>query len=164
VQTFKDIIQNPADQRAESAAAGIEVDRKIVEIDSKLRLIDGIMDGIAEDYPLLYSQYGFDRRIDNNASGIGTPDVVEVIEDGSIEVIYDVPYLASRSFKLKNNGSLPVQWGLSTSATAFSNPSFTLDGGSTSNLLSSSLASDGNFLLVNNLQSVDITVELTIDE
>ena len=164
VQTFKQIIQNPADQRAESAAAGIEVDKKIVEIDSRLRLIDGIMDGIAEDYPTLYNQYFFDRRIDDNASGVGTPDVVELIEKGSTEMIYEVPYLSSRTFKLKNKGTASIQWGLSSAADAFSGASYPIDGGQTSSFLSSTFGTEGNYLLVSNPQSVDITVELTIDE
>ena len=164
VLDFKSIIQNPADQRSESVAAGIEVDRKIVEIDNKLRIIDSIMDGIEEDYPVLYNQYFFDRRIDDNASGVGTPDVIEVIEKGSIEVIYDVPYLASRKFILKNTGSAPLEWGLSTSATSFTNPALSIDGGATSSFLSSSLGTEGNLLLVKNPQTVDITVELTIEE
>ncbi len=102
--------------------------------------------------------------IDDNASGTGDPDVTEVIEAGGLESIFEIDYLAGRSFQLKNKGTVDLSWGLSDADNAATNPLLSIAAGASSTKLSSTLAPSGKFLLVKNTTTSDATVELTVLE
>ena len=110
IGNFKIYLQQPSDQRAESAASGRAVEKAITEIDAMLLVIDGLMATIAEDEPVLFDQYRLDRMIDDNASGPGTPpDVTTSLDPGIYIAVLDIPYLASRNFKAKNDSEINLQ-------------------------------------------------------
>lgn len=162
IAAYSSVIQDPADQRSLSAAALVEANKQTDVIDNNLKIIDAIMQAIAPQFSLLYNQYKFDRLIDDNASSHGEPDVIEVVQANSLESIFTAPYNPVQKFKLKNTGSEKVLWGLSESDAAATSPLQELNAGSTSEQLSSSLADGGDFLVVQNQNAQDITVELTL--
>lgn len=166
VSEFKLAIQNPGDARSISSSAGIQVDECIEDIDELLSIMDGIMATQASSQPLLYNQYLFDRKIDDNSTdGGGTPpDVTLTIGPGQTVVAYTVPYLPSRGFKAKNNSVDPINWGLSTSETTITNPVKILSGNSTSNLLTPTLGPEGDKIVFQNTGTNPVDIELTIVE
>lgn len=164
VTSFEDLLQEPADKRSEGVAAGKEAETKIKEIDNQLKIIDGVMGAFRTSNSLLFNQYNADRLIDDNAAGIGTPDVIETIEAGTVESIFNIPFVAERKFKLNNTSSESIEWGLSEDATNPTNSLRTLEPNSVSELRSGSLASSGDFLIIRNPSAVDIIVEMTIVE
>jgi len=161
---FQDYIQNPAIKKSETGAAGLEVDKRINDINHLLLIMDGIMDAIATDFPLLYNQYYLDRAIDDNASGTSTPDVSTTIAANSTVSVLTLAYLAGRSFKAKNLGGAVIKWGLSTATDSFSNGSSNLDAGAISTKLSSTLSPAGDNLVFKNESSDAIDIEVTIIE
>ena len=164
ISAFSDSIQEPADKRSEGKAALLEAEKQSDTVDKELKMTDGIMLAISNQHSLLYNQYKADRLIDDNAAGVGSPDVIEIIEAGNIESIYNVPYNPSRSFTIKNNGTVDLLWGLSDSETSATNPLQTLAAGASSTKLSSTLAANGDFVLLQNVNATDAEVELTIIE
>lgn len=114
--------------------------------------------------PLLYNQYRADRLIDDNAAGHSDPDVSLTIAPNSVQVIYEVQYLAARKFKLQNRGTESIEWGLSDDADTATNPLTSLAANSLSERLSTTLAPSGAYLLVRNSSNVAIDLELSIIE
>jgi hypothetical protein len=161
---YRASIQTPADQRGESAAAGLEVDKKIIELDGSLRILDSLMESIRVDNSLLYNNYQANRLIDDNASGNTTPDVAVTVAAASTIVLYRVPYNSGRSFRVSNKGNDAILVGLSADAASFTNRNFTLDAKGETNKLSSTLAKDGDFLLVQNTSTNSVDVELRVIE
>lgn len=164
ILAYRDILQEPADKRSESKAALESAFAQTYIIGDTLKIIDGIMLAISSSHSMLYLQYQADRLIDDNAGGIGSPDVVEIIEAGNVENIFNIPYLAGRSFKLKNKGTVDLKWGLSTDPATPTSPLQLITAGSISTKQSDTLAPDGDFLLVQNANPTDAEVELTIIE
>ena len=164
ITAFEDLLQEPADRRSEGVAAGKDAETKIVEIDKQLTIIDGVMTSFRTSNSLLYNQYNADRLIDDNAAGIGTPDVVEPIEAGTIESIYNIPYVDSRKFKLNNTSSETIEWGLSDDASNPTNSLVSINPNTISELRSDTLAPSGDFLIIRNTSTVDVIVEMTIVE
>ena len=126
ITTFEDLIQEPADRRSEGVAASKFAIIKIMEMGAHLDILDGVVDAFRTSNPMLFDQYHADRLIDDNAAGVGTPDVTETIEAGTIESIYQIPYLDSRKFKLNNTSAETIEWGLSADATNSTNSLRTL--------------------------------------
>lgn len=164
VGNFKEIMQNPADQRAESSAAGMRVDTIMTSIDNLLIIIDGLMATVAITLPNLYNQYLLDRSIDDSTSGGTAPDFTGMVAGNSFQEIMTLPYSAGRSFKAKNNGAEPLNWCLSTDPLLFTTPPKTLAAGATSTLLSSTLAPNGDILLFENTSPDAIEIEITVIE
>jgi len=164
VTTFKTAIQDPADKRSEGKAAYEVAEVKVDEIDETLKITDAIMLAVREEHELLYNQYRADRLIDDNASGISTPDVIEVIESGNVETLFEIPYLESRSFKLNNKGNEPLQWALSVDGTNPSGDWQSINANTSSTLQSRTLGPEGDLLIVSNPGDADATVELTLIE
>lgn len=158
-------VENPDEQRSENRAYREAFEKLMDAIDKQLEIMDNLMATFALSKPILYNQYKFDRLIDDNASGGATPPDVEVtIAPGTFSHVLTYPYLAGRSFKAKNLGADQILWGLSTLDTAFTNPPNTLDGGSTSTKLSSTLAPDGDLLLFQNPSANPVSIEVTVLE
>lgn len=162
---FRASIENPDEQRSENRAYREAFEKLMDGMDAQLELMDNLMATFAISKPILYNQYKFDRLIDDNASGGATPPDIEItIAPGTFEHVLTYPYLAGRSFKAKNLGADQILWGLSTLDTEFTNPSSTLDGGSTSTKLSSTLGPDGDILLFQNPSANPISIEVTVLE
>ena len=164
VAAFKDTIQDPADRRSEGKAAFQEAERKVDEIDDTLAITDALMLALSADFSQLYDQYRADRLIDDNASGVSSPDVIELIAAGTTETLFEVPYLASRSFKLKNTSQQEVLWALSSDGSTPVSEWQRLAANTSSTLQSSTLGNSGDLLIVNNPGGTDVTVELTVIE
>lgn len=164
VSKFRDSIQSPADQRSESAAAGIEVDNKMIEIDNTLLLIDALMDTQSLDQPLLYNKYYADRAIDDNASGNAKPDVNIIIPANSFAILYKIPYSASRQFRLNNKGAGTILWGLSISESEFTFETNQVDAKSESIKQSKTLAPTGDILMAKNTGVMAIEVDVYVIE
>jgi hypothetical protein len=62
------------------------------------------------------------------------------------------------------HGTESINWSLSNVEGSVSNPPTSLGPGATSNLLSSTLAPNGDFLLFENTSGVAIEIELTVVE
>lgn len=164
IDTYKTTIQEPADQRGAIKSANQEAERQLPVVDAKLDVVDAIMQAISPSHSLLYNQYRADRLIDDNASGISDPDVTQIIGANTLRAILNEPYQASRKFRLVNNGTVEILWGLSSSDTEVTHPLVKLAPDASSTLLSSTLAPDGNFLLVKNETSLPTEVDLYIVE
>lgn len=165
IDVYENYIQRPTTERTDAAAMGRAVDADIVKIDGILRVIDGMMDAVAEDEPILYDQYKFSRQIIDNASGGTTPpDITLTLEPNSFTNVYTIPYVASRSFKAKNLSDYPLLWGLSNVPESFSNPTHDLEAGAVSTKLSSTLGPDCDFLVFQNPNPASANIEITIME
>jgi len=161
---YKAMIQKPGDESAESLAAGKLVDVAIDQCDTHLRVIDGIMQAISEEFPLLFLQYQADRAIDNETGGSPStaPDYIVILPPLIHTLILDMPYNEYQRFIAENKGMAIVQWGLSYVNNAFIGSPVNLNAGAKSNLLSSTLGVGGNFLVFFNSTPNPITVEVTI--
>ncbi len=164
ITAYKNLIQIPGDESAESQAAGEHVDMAIAKCDAHLLIIDGVMQAVAEQHSLLFLQYRADRAIDDETGGSPStpPNFIVTLQPNIYTQILSMPYNPTQRFKAKNTGADVVQWALSTSNAAFSTPPTPLAAGAESNLLSSSLAPNGDSLLFLNPTTNPITVEVTI--
>jgi hypothetical protein len=163
ISKYKLSLQTPADQRGESEAAGIAVDAKIIEIDSSLDILDALMETQRIDQTFLYNKYNADRSIDDNATNNSSPDVTISIDPG-IKAIYTVPYNAGRSFRLRNNSADAINYSLSASAIAFSEPATALEGNAETEKLSTNIATKGEFFVIENTSLNKVDVDLWVKE
>jgi hypothetical protein len=163
VTKFKTSIQAPADQRGESASAGMGVDAKIAEIDTQLDILDSLMETQKIDLPLLYNKYQADRAIDNNAASNSPADVTMDLAPGFTS-LYNVPYNSGRSFRLRNNGADAINYGLSADKNSFTGTLHNLMGKTETNKLSSNIGDKGDFFVVENPNANTITADLWITE
>lgn len=162
---YHELYQNPAHQRSEGRSYGVAVETSINEIDNILALIDALMATVSITHTILYNNYKYDRMIDDMGTGSSTPpDIVVAIAPLSIQNVYTIQYLTSRSFKVKNLSNEPLKWCLSTSETSFSTPPHDLFPKSTSDKLSGTLAPEGDFLLFQNETANPVNIEITISE
>lgn len=166
VNAYMASLEITGEQKAVKVAAGQGVDRMIAEIDELLQnSIDPIMKASSITLVDLYNQYKNVRKIDDYSGGGGTPpDVVLTIPPTTIMEALTTAYLPSRSFKIKNNGSDTLNWGLSNNNLTFSNPPHQVNAGDISTKLSSTLAPDGDYLLVENTSANTAVVEITVLE
>lgn len=167
ITAFKQFMPSTGDQKAESASNAVNVEKTLELIDELLVTLDYLMRIIITSHPVLYYQYLFDRKIDDNISGGSTtPDVVLTIAPGVFQNVLTVPFLSSRSFKAKNLSADTINWGLSTLATSFTDIVHTVDGGAESIKLSSTLAPSGvgDIVLFQNTSANPIDIELTVLE
>jgi hypothetical protein len=163
ISKYKLSLQTPADQRGESVAAGLAVDAKIIELNASLDILDALMDTQRVDQTLLYNKYQADRAIDDNATSNTPPDVIQTIDPGFI-TIYTVPYNASRSFRIRNKSAETINYSLSNSITAFEETPTKLLPNAEINKLSSTLATKGDNLLIENPNASSVEIELWVME
>jgi hypothetical protein len=160
---YKSYIQAPADQRSESEAAGIAVDIKIKETDATLELIDALIETQRQDQAQLYNKYQGDRGIDDNATANTKPDVEITIQPGFTK-LYNVPYLAGRRFKVRNESQVPLNYSLSMDPNSFTGTINQLAASSESTKLSSNLNTDGDWLVAENPNTVPMDIKVWIIE
>ena len=172
IVAFKDVLQEPADRRGEGHAAFQQADDQMVVIQKRLKTIDAVMQAIRLEHSQLFYHYKANRRIDDNATGHnggggdndGLPEVTELIEANGEESIYEIAYLPSRVFELRNLGNVPLEWGLSDNEQQATFPLKPLAGNASAQFQSDNLAPSGNFVFVRNGSAEDATVELRIIE
>ena len=166
VNAFHGYISRTTEERDEKKAAGEMFDVEMKASDAILRIIDGIMLTQKDAFPMLYLQYISARSIDDMTGGgsPGVPDFEFTVAPGSFHTGVNLPYNADRRFKAKNLSVEPINWSLSTAEASFSNPPTVLGAGDTSNLLSVTLAPDGDFLIFENTSPIAIDIELTVEE
>ncbi len=164
ITSFKNVIQEPADKRSEGKSAFVEADEKASKIGDTLLITDAVMLAISEEHSLLYGQYRANRLIDDNASGQSNPDIIEIIEAATTEILYEVPYLESRSFKLNNPSSESLRWALSEDGENPIEEWQSVPAGASSTRQSSTLGINGSSLIVNNPGATNAQVELSVIE
>lgn len=164
VQAFDNFLQAPKDEKFEIVGAGKLVDKCIAECDEILQQVDALMETQVDNFPLLYLQYQGDRSIDDETGGSSPtpPDYVVSLAPNVFTEILTIPYNATQRFKAKNNGQADVNWSLSINNTSFSTPPIMLNAGAESNVLSSTLAPNGDILLFYNPSPAAIIVEVTL--
>jgi hypothetical protein len=151
------------EKKAVKVAAGKEVDKLMLEADRQLNgIIDPIITSSNTKMYTLFTQYQNVRLIDDQASGISTPDFREILEPGTFKVITTLPYTSTRGFKVKNKGMNPINWGLSTAADAFTNAIQVINSKSTSTKLSATLGKLGDILLMHNPTDIPISIEVSV--
>ena len=169
ITNYRNVIQDPADRRSEGAAAYLQAEKQVANIDASLRITDAIMMAISPSHSQLHLQYLADRRIDDNSAGNDgggntPPDVVEVIEANTVESIFTIAYVAERNFSLRNTSALPIEWGISTNENQPTHPLIPLAPNTTVVRASGALGPDGDFVIIRNPNPNDVTVELTVVE
>lgn len=160
---YRSYIGQPGDERSQSAAALLMSEKFFGLVDDQLEMIDSLMQTVSVLHEALYLQYTFDRMIDDTGSNTPTPpDYAVTIDAGATVLVAELPYLANRLFKAKNLSADDVQWSLSTVNNAFSTPPHTVPANSISNKRSDTLASNGNFLVFQNLSANSVEIEVTV--
>lgn len=166
VNNFKSILQDPKDERAESAAAGNKVDKAIKEAEEILTVIDSLMATQAIDNDFLYLHYLNTRKIDDDLGGGSPqlPDFTLTLAPMVPTTGFDLPYNATQRIRVKNLGSDFVEWSLSTEPNAFipENTVIVVPANETTTYLSSTIGPQGNFLVLINKGTLPATVEVTL--
>ena len=105
---FYTVIQKPKDQISEQSIVREEIDALVIDLDKILNTKLDIAVSIFQfSNPSLYSLYQNARSIDDAGSPTN-PDYEGDIDPNTILAVANIPYLGSRTFKLKNTGTVPL--------------------------------------------------------
>jgi hypothetical protein len=150
---YYSVIQKPKDQISNQSIVRKEIDVLVFEIRTILKTkLDIAMSLFQFSNPSLYSLYQNARSIDDTSSPT-LPDYEGTVPAGVILSVANIPYIAGRSFKLKNTGTEMLQLSLSATPGTMEGAIISAPaGGETPFTLSSALNSDvnANFLNVQN--------------
>ncbi len=158
------LIQQPQDQAGQRSQAIIEIDAIFQKMDillkDKLDFIAAVLAGIN---PTVYGLYQQARVIDD--TGASTPPTyIGEVNPGEIVQIASLVYNANRSFRMKNEGTDSLKFGLSDDGLTIILPGVTVTGGNQSTRLSSTLAPTGGHLLVENIGVVAGSFKVWVEE
>jgi hypothetical protein len=161
INNYKNILTDTKFARREKVSSRRKLTEAIAECDKVVKIISGIMEALAESHDFLYLQFKRNLRIGKSGGGKGKkPDFEEEISPGEVALIADMPYDKKRSFKMRNQSKASLKWGLSQSETEFTSPAHILKPNTTSQKLSSTLAPNGNFLLIENLSETSAKIQI----
>mgnify|MGYP003582970268 CR=1 FL=1 len=151
---FYNVIQKPKDQISEQSIVREEIDVLVTDIDKILYTkLDVAVSIFQFSNPSLYSAYQNARSIDDT-SATTTPDYEGDITPSTILALANIPYLGSRTFRLKNTGTVPLVLSLSNNSSIIQGAFVTIAPGVESiNYTSLMLNADvtaNNILLQNN--------------
>lgn len=165
LEIFWNYIQRPKEMLSERANAGVRVDQLFEELDLLLnQKLDFIMGYYESDNFSLYNLYSMARNIDSTGA-VQQPDYSGIAQPGMITEIAIIPYLSSRGFDIENrttNSSL--SFGLCTISSSIEGTPVEVAGGETRTRLSSSLADNGDYVVINNTGSTPIEYRIWINE
>ena len=165
INNYKNALIETKFARKEKVNGRKKYSETLLECDKILNIISSIMKTVGDVDPFLYKQFLLLMRIGKTGGGKGKkPDFEDEISGGEVAVIADLNYQKERSFKIKNLSKGQLKWGLSQSETDFTNPFHLLEPLATSQKLSSTLAPNGNFVLLENLSASNAKIKLWIDE
>ena len=151
------------DNRKVSAAKAEETRLRIMDL--LVNKIDILVRVFEVSNSFLYNTYLEARALD--VAGTPTsPDYVGTLTPGIISMVVDIPYVAGRSFKIKNSGGDFLNACLSNNPLLFQGATLVVNGGSTNTWLSSTFNPDSsaNFLLLQNNSPLPMDYEVTIVE
>jgi hypothetical protein len=129
----------------------------------KLKL-DAVMAIFTVSNPTLYSSYLNARSIDDTGA-VTSPDYTGTMGANNTTRVAEIPYLSSRIFIIKNTGSVPLVFGLSTNPTNIESDEVQVPAGATIQRMSATITTKGNFVLLRNDDPVqDASYEIRINE
>ena len=162
---YKEVLELTGDKRGTKIAAGETVDRLFAEIEDMLdNVIDPLMLGTSFDLPDTYPAYRSARSVTDNASHTTPPDYMFSLEAGEYKVVTTMPYSKSRKIKVSNKSGTSADWSISKEETKFSGSIQTVKPKSVSTKLSSSIATEGDFLLFYNPSNTPGEIDVRIYE
>jgi hypothetical protein len=115
--------------------------------------------------PVLYDTYTIVRKIDDTGAH-SEPDYDGFVGPGLTEVIVNLPYDPDRTFEVKNTGTEPFEFSLSTSETVMEGEIVTVEPGQERQRQSSNLNPNAmaHFLLLQNNAVVSAGFEVRIQD
>lgn len=165
IEGYRSVLSDAVKERKEKTIARRKFSERLRECDTTLAIISGIMQALMDRHNSLYYQFKKGMRIGKSGGGKGKkPDFEVTIAEGEVAMVVDLPYMPKRWFKVRNKASVAIEWGLSESESDFTNPAHSLKASATSQKLSSTLASSGNFLLLKNLYDMPAVVQVWVAE
>ncbi|MES2617730.1 MAG: hypothetical protein V4613_07625 [Bacteroidota bacterium] len=115
-QDYLELIQEP---KLRIGARGAELINLTRLFDQAMALLynklDKLMPIFRNTNPTLYDEYLFARGIDDTGSP-SLPDYEANIPGNSIQLVADIPYSMSRSFRVRNTGTTTLVFSLSNTA------------------------------------------------
>lgn len=147
---FLALIQEPRLRIGERSAEFSNLERLFEQADELLKLkLDNVMPIFQVNNPTLYAAYTNARGIDDTGA-VTAADYSGTVAISTISTIAIIPYMASRTFYIKNTGSTSFIFGLSTNTSTLEGTPASINPGSEIQRLSSNLGSSGDNILINN--------------
>ena len=113
---FFDLIQEPKEIRIEQTIARTKMYEEFDECNNMLKnKLDKVMSIVNATNPSLYAGYLSARSIDDTGA-ISTPDFDGIAPHTTTVEIANYPYQITRNFRIRNTGTVPLQFSLSSDA------------------------------------------------
>lgn len=165
IDDYRQTLSDTKRDRKEKVIARRKFSERLKDCDKVLVIISGIMEALKDDHEMLYLRFKYGMRIGKSGGGKRKkPDFEETLSAGEVAVIADLPYEPKRSIRVRNKSKVALKWGLSESDSEFTNPAHDLKASATSQKLSSTLASSGNYLVFENLSDKPAVVQVWVGE
>ena len=164
-KSFFEVIQLPKDKIGERSSYNKLIELKMAEIDTILYdKFDNYLSLIEFDNVQLYAQYRSARSIDNSRGTSSSKQYSGTVAAGLTVMVIQQDYDQDRSYTFFNKGNADLQIGLSTDGVSINSSSVTLQPGDEISRDASDLNSEGNYLLVQNMGSIDGKYEIKADK
>ena len=164
-KSFFEVIQLPKDKIGERSSYNKLIELKMAEIDTILYdKFDNYLSLIEFDNVQLYAQYRSARSIDNSRGTSSSKQYSGTVAAGLTVMVIQQDYDQDRSYTFFNKGNADLQIGLSTDGISINSSSVTLQPGDEISRDASDLNSEGNYLLVQNMGSIDGKYEIKADK
>jgi hypothetical protein len=164
-KSFFEVIQLPKDKIGERSSYNKLIELKMAEIDTILYdKFDNYLSLIEFDNVQLYAQYRSARSIDNSRGTSSSKQYSGTVAAGLTVMVVQQDYDQDRSYTFFNKGNADLQIGLSTDGVSINSSSVTLQPGDEISRDASDLNSEGNYLLVQNMGSIDGKYEIKADK
>lgn len=160
------MIQAPKIEIGERASKLLQLTREFDQASSLLKnRLDHVMKSFMLSHPMIYDSYLFARAIDDTGAAT-PPDYSGTLAPMVITMVANIPYLSSRSFKIKNSGGDFLNACLSNNDTEIQGTIMVVPGGNNSTWLSSTFNLDttADYLLLQNNSPLPMDYEVTIEE
>ncbi len=143
--SFLAIIQDPRLQINERQTSRINLENSFDTIDELLQYkLDKVMGVFQSQNISLFNGYMGARSIDDDGTGSSTPDFEGAIAPNELLAVASIAYLSGRTFKFKNLGDVPLNFGLSTDPNSLNGTPVEVAPGSESQRNSDNLNPDNN--------------------
>lgn len=160
------IIKDPKIQKGERAAKLLQMSREFDKASDLIKnRLDHVMKAFMLSHLVIYDSYLFARSIEDTGA-ITPPDYSGTLLPGIVTMVTNIPYLSSRSFKVKNKGEDFLNACLSNNDTILQGVIMVVEGGNNKQWLSSTFNPDftANYLLLQNNSPLPLDYEITIEE
>lgn len=163
-KNFFDVIQSPKYKIGERVSLNVNLSTYMGNMDALLReKMDVAMTIVGINNSTLQSQYLSARAIDNTGTTSGIKVYNDSITANSIRTVADIIYDPDLTFTLQNKGNTTLVFGLSLDGANFVGTSITVQPSDTLIRDASDLATDGVYLLVQNIGANVGTYTVEID-